>query len=162
MPKHWLFSESQQRELRSLAKTHPKAHVRVKLVALLHLASGKTAAQAAEAVMAHRVSVGSWAKGYLSGGLQALEIAPGRGRPSAVSSEELKKYLRQSPRAFGIDLTRWTLSALAEVVPSLRGMSPPGVKKALERHGFAYKRGQPHLHSPDPEYEAKRGQWSKR
>jgi hypothetical protein len=38
-------------------------------------------------------------------------------------------------------------------------MSTAGVKKALERCGFAYKRGQPHLHSPDPEYEAKKGQW---
>jgi len=85
----------------------------------------------------------------------------GRGRPSHVEREELDRYLRQSPEVFGLDLARWTLSALAQTVPSLKGMTQAGVKKALERHGYAYKRGQPHLHSPDPDYEEKKGLWIK-
>jgi hypothetical protein len=161
MPKVWRFTEDQKVDLESLARTHPKAHIRMKVLALYHLANGKTASQAAEVVLANRVSVGAWADRYLASGVAGLEVAEGRGRPSTVTAEELGLYLRQEPRFFGIDLSRWSLSALAEVVPCLNGMSPAGVKKALERCNFAYKRGQPHLHSPDPEYEAKKGQWTK-
>lgn len=161
MPKVWRFSPEQKSELETVARTHPKAHVRMKAVALYHVASGKSASLAAEAVLAHRVSVGIWADRYLEKGIAGLEIAPGRGRRTKVEAEELGRYLRQSPRVYGIDLTRWTLSALAEAVPALNGMSPTGVKKALERSGYSYKRGQPHVHSPDPEYEAKKGRWTK-
>src|SRR5579859_1007021 len=128
MPKVWKFTKDQIKELESLSRTHPKAHVRMKALALCHLADGKTASQAGEAVRAHRVSVGTWAGRYLADGFDGLEVAEGRGRPSTVSAEELGSYLRQSPRAFGIDLSRWSLSALAEVVPCLKGMSPAGVK----------------------------------
>jgi transposase len=161
MPKVWRFTSEQKQELESLARTHPKAHVRMKALALFHLACGKTASEAAEAVLSHRVSVGTWSGRYLQAGAAGLEIAEGRGRPSKVRAQDLEHYLRQSPRSFGIDLTRWSLSALAEAVPCLRGMSPAGVKKALERSGFSYKRSQPHLHSPDPEYEEKKGRWTK-
>jgi hypothetical protein len=41
----------------------------------------------------------------------------------------------------------------------LKGFTDAGVYYALVRAGFRYKRGQPHLHSPDPEYEEKRGGW---
>jgi transposase len=162
MPKVWRFSPEQKKDLETVARTHSKAHVRMKAVALCHLASGKSASLAAEAVLAHRVSVGAWAQRYLAQGAKGLEIARGRGRPTKVEAEDLGKYLRQSPRVYGIELTRWTLSALAQAVPSLEGMSSAGVKKALERSGYSYKRGQPHVHSPDPEYEAKKGRWTKR
>jgi len=76
-----------------------------------------------------------------------------------VQLEELERYVRQSPRAYGLPQTRWTLRALAQTVPSLKGFTDAGVYYALVRAGFRYKRGQPHLHSPDPEYEEKRGGW---
>jgi hypothetical protein len=62
----------------------------------------------------------------------------------------------QAPDNFGIKQTRWTLRALAQAVPSLRGFSPSGVKRALARAGFSYKRGQPVQHSPDPDYAEKK------
>src|SRR4030043_318856 len=83
----------------------------------------------------------------------------GRGRPARAQEAEVEQVLRQSPRSFGLAQTRWTLRALSQVVPSLRGFSEMGVWKVLHRMDLRYKRGQPHLHSPDPEYEEKRGGW---
>ena len=71
----------------------------------------------------------------------------------------MEQVLRQSPRSFGLAQTRWTLRALTQVAPSLRGFSEMGVWKVLNRMGFRYKRGQPHLFSPDSQYEEKRGGW---
>jgi transposase len=160
MPKEWRFTQAQKEDLKTLSRTADKAYVRVRALALYHLAQGKTASEAAQVVLAHRVSIGAWARSYLALGPEGLKIAQGRGRPSSVDKQEIEKYLRQEPRTFGILRTRWTLTTLALVVPCLKGMSPPGVKKALTRCGFSYKRGQPHLHSPDPDYEGKKGQWS--
>jgi transposase len=162
MPKKWKFTDAQKLELNKLARTHPTPYLRMRALALVHLSAGKSAQEAADAVLAHRVSVGVWARAFLDSGLKGLEIKDGRGRQEGVIADELESYLRQSPQAFGLTLARWSLSALAMTVPSLKGMSPAGVKKALERHGFAYKRGQPHLHSPDPEYEVKKGRWMPR
>ena len=64
--------------------------------------------------------------------------------------------LRLSPELYGLDQSRWTLGALGRVCPSLAGMSDQGILKALHRLGFHYKRGQPWVHSPDPEYDEKK------
>jgi hypothetical protein len=50
---------------------------------------------------------------------------------------------------------RWTLRLLAGAVGWLAALTPSGVHRLLGRLGLAYRRGQEHLHSPDPEYEAK-------
>jgi len=159
--KNWRFSEAQKAELENAAKTCAKPRVRAKAIALSHMAHGRTAEQAAEAVFAHRASVAEWAKRYLQRGLEGLETAPGRGRRSKIDPEELELYLRQSPEAFGLGRTRWTLALLAQAAPCLKGMTGAGVLGVLRRLGYAYKRGQPHLHSPDPDYEAKKGLWTK-
>jgi transposase len=161
VPKLWKFAPEQKTELKALAKTHPKPYVRARSLALYHLAAGKSAQEVADLLLVHRVSVGCWARRYQERGAAGLEVAPGRGRSSAVEAEEVGLYLRQSPRSFGIARTRWTLATLAKVVPAFKGMTNPGVLKALQRCGYAYKRGQPHLHSPDPDYETKKGRWTK-
>jgi hypothetical protein len=76
-------------------------------------------------------------------GLDGLKVQKGRGRKPTADLEEIVRYVRQSPRTFGCDRTRWTLVLLANVVPSLKGFSPYGVQKALRRVGITYKRGQP-------------------
>jgi transposase len=128
-------------------------------VAILHVARGHSHEEAAAVVCAHRESVGRWVQRYRSEGASGLETRPGRGRPPSVDAKELETYVRQSPRQFGLTQTRWTLEALAAAVPSLRGFTPSGVYRALVRLGFRWKRGQPAVHSPDPEYGEKRGGW---
>ena len=159
MPKRWSFSNDQVAELAKSAKTDTRPHVRMRALAVLQVSRGMSVDKVADFVLAHRTTVCSWINDYLAEGIEGFAVKAGRGRTSVVTREELESYIHQSPRKFGINRTRWSLTTLAQVVPCLKGMSPPGVLYALERHGFSYKRGQPHLHSPDPDYEEKKGQW---
>lgn len=74
--------------------------------------------------------------------------------------------MRQSPRHFGVPRTRWTLQLLAQKVPSLAGLHASAVWYVLRRLGISYKRAEPWLHSPDPDYVKKNAtskrSWSKR
>lgn len=151
------FTADQVAELTDLRLHAKPAHVRLKALALLHLAYGSSFEAAAGAVMAHRSSLSLWVRRYLAEGKKGLELRPGRGKKTRADKEEVERYLRQSPRAFDIPRTRWTLRLLAQAVPCLKGMDPSGVWRALRRFGLSYKKGQPRVHSPDPLYEEKKG-----
>ncbi len=135
----------------------PRAHIRRKATALWNLAQGRTPREVAAFLDVSLVSLRAWVRRFRAEGISGFAVKEGRGRPRVADQAEIEQLLRQSPRSFGLPQTRWTLTALAQVAPSLKGFSPTGVRKALQRQGFHYKRGQPHLTSPDPEYAAKRG-----
>jgi DDE superfamily endonuclease len=63
--------------------------------------------------------------------------------------------LRQSPRSFGLPRARWTLRLLAAGLLWLADLTDSGIHRLLCRLEFRYRRGQEHLHSPDPNYRAK-------
>lgn len=149
------WSEAQLQELADAGRRHPTPGVRTKVLAVRAVAMGQTQKTVADIFATTRQSVASWVQRYRTQGLDGLAIAPGRGRKPRVDEQELIAYAGQSPRTFGINRSRWTLRLLAETVPSLRGFSDVGVLKALRRCGFAYKRGQPWISSPDPDYEKK-------
>lgn len=153
------MSETEMQELRTLMRKATKPHLRTKAIALWNLGRGKTRREVADMLGVSMVSVTDWAQRYRTEGVAGWGIHPGRGRKARAVPSEVECYLRQSPRAFGLAQTRWTLRSLAKVVPSLRGFTEMGVWKVLNRAGFRYKRGQPHLHSPDPLYEEKKGLW---
>ncbi len=155
------WSDDQINELEALARRSPVPYVRVKALAVLNVARGRSRQAVAQIVCAHRASVGSWVRRYRAAGAAGFAVGQGRGKPPQVDGEELEQYLRQSPRQFGLSQNRWTLRALARSVPSLKGLTDSGVYRALIRLGFRYKRGQPHLYSPDPAYAEKRGAWSR-
>lgn len=155
------MSETEMQELRTLMLKATKPHLRTKATALWNLGRGKTRYQVADVLGVSMVSITAWAQRYRAEGVAGLGVHPGRGRKGQAVLSEVEYYLRQSPRAFGLAQTRWTLRSLAQVVPSLHGFTDMGVWKVLNRAGFRYKRGQPHLHSPDPLYEEKRGLWTR-
>lgn len=146
------LTESQNQDLEQAARHHGTPHVRVKALALLNLGRGKSVSEVAAAFLVSRQSVYQWRSRFLDGGVSALEVRTGRGRRAQADPEELERYALQAPDNFGVRQARWTLQALANVVPSLRGFSPSGMKRALDRAGFGYKRGQPVQRSPDPDY----------
>lgn len=155
------FSQTDLKVLRHASRHDERAYVRTKALALLSAAAGRTYTAIGPIFDCHRESVGRWVKRFAKEGIASIYVAPGRGRKGQADVQELAVYLRQSPRRFGIARTRWTLRLLAETVPSLRGMSDAGVYRTLQRAGFRYKRGQPAVHSPDPEYGEKRGGWTR-
>ena len=154
-------SEAQRGELRGLMRRARQPHVRVKAIALWNLSQGRTGEAVADFLGVSRASVSTWARRFRAEGVAGLATRPGRGRPARAQPAEVEAVLRQSPRAFGLPQTRWTLRTLAQAVPSLRGFSEMGVWKVLQRMGYRYKRGQPQLTSPDPAYAEKRGAWSR-
>jgi transposase len=156
------LTKAQKSELEQLARHGEPGYIRMKVVALLNVSEGKTVAEVSGFLQVSRQSLYNWMKRYETRGVEGLKVASGRGRKGQADLAEIENYLRREPHQFGLFQTRWSLSALARVVPSLKGFTPFGVQKALRRAGFRYKRGQPHLHSPDPDYEAKKGLWIKR
>ncbi len=155
------WSEDQRNELFYHARHAPLGYVRIKSLAVWNVASGRPMVEIAKFLAVSRASVGEWVKRYLSQGIQGFIVKKGRGRRPQAQREEIENYLRQSPRQFGIQQTRWTLRTLAQIVPSLKGFTDSGVYRALVSNGYRYKRGQPYVHSPDPRYSEKRGLWSR-
>lgn len=149
------WSAEQLAELAVAGHHTAKAHVRVKALAVLAVAKGYSQKHTAEVYDTSAVSVNSWVGAYRAEGLSGFEIAPGRGRPRQADDEEVERYALQSPRNFGVDRSRWTLRLLGETVPSLQGFTETGVRHALKRCRISYKRGQPWLLSPDPDFEKK-------
>ena len=156
------IADEEREELEWLARRGQPAYVRPKALALLALADGHPVKQVARLFRRSPQALYDWRRRFAEEGVAGLWVRPGRGRKPEADLGELEDYVRQSPRRFGIARTRWTLATLAQVVPSVRGFSPYGVQKALARAGITYKRGQPRLHSPDPDYEKKKGLWTKR
>jgi len=150
------WTDEQLAELVDAGRRHPKPRVRVKALAVRAVGLGQTHAQVAETFGTTRQSVGAWVKRYRAQRLNGLEVAPGRGRKRRVDEAQVVEYATQSPRNFGVNRTRWTLKLLAQTAPTLQGYSPSGVREVLRRCGLSYKRGQPWMLSPDPEYGKKR------
>jgi len=149
------WTQDQLAELTGAVRRHRKPGVRMKAAAVLAVAKGHTRELVAELYHVSRVSVGHWVRDYRDSGLEAFEVAPGRGRKPEIDLADLARTAHQSPRDHGINRTRWTVALLTRVVPSARGKSPEAVRKALHRKGLAYKRSQPWTLSPDPQYEKK-------
>jgi transposase len=152
----------QRRELEKAARCGKPPYIRRKALALANLADGRSVREVSRVLRISRPSLYLWQSRYLSEGLGGLTVRRGRGRRPRADLGQLEQCVRQSPRHYGVPRTRWSLATLAQVVPSLKGFTRRGVQKALARAGFHYKRGQPGLHSPDPQYAAKKGLWTKR
>lgn len=156
------LTPKQKRELEALARRGQPAYVRTKALVLCNRGEGRSVQELSRLFRVSRTAIYDWQRRYAERGVESLWVQPGRGPKARAKAEELARYVLQSPRRFGVERTRWTLQALAQTVPCLEGFSAFGVQKALARAGFGYKRGQPHLHSPDPQYEEKKGSWRRR
>ena len=99
-------------------------------------------------------------------GLACLQ--PKSKRPKSVTKTlddpalaQIKEWLRQSPRDFGLPTSRWTLNGMA-VVCAARGLTPclvsdETIRDAIRRLGLSWKRAKRWIDSPDPAYARKRG-----
>lgn len=67
----------------------------------------------------------------------------------------MQETLHQSPEAFGLARSRWTLDTVRQAVPWMSSLSLPGVWGILERFALVYKRGRRYVHSPDLSYPTK-------
>jgi transposase len=82
------LSETQRRELEQARDRHRKAHVREKVAILLKIAAGMSphaAAQRGGLKPHHPDTIYKWMTWYETGGLERLEVQPGRGRKPGFS-----------------------------------------------------------------------------
>jgi hypothetical protein len=86
----------------------------------------------------------------------ASPLFPPRYPDARTAQQALLHVIRREPHQFGIDRTRWRLTDLLTVCDGLRVTTPGGLSHLLARLGISYQRGRDHIHSPDPDYEAKR------
>lgn len=149
-----MWTEAQNTELEVLMRTASKTYVRKKATAVWNYGRGQSQGEIARFLNVGIRSVNRWVNDYRREGASSFDLKPGRGRPSHVDEAEVARYVKQTPQNFGLQQTRWTLNALAETVPSLQGLTASAVHYLLKRLGYSYKRGQPTLHSPDPDYDS--------
>lgn len=150
------LSSARNRELEEAARRAQSPAVRKRALALVNVSKGTSITAVAKQFLVTRQSIYNWLERYAIEGIEGLWMKPGRGRKVRADHKEVESYVRQSPRHYGVRRTRWTLSVLECTVPSLRGYSLSGVRKVLRGIGLRYKRGQPWIHSPDPEYDSKK------
>lgn len=150
------WTQQQLDELNQASKSAVPCYLRFRSLAVWHCARGQSRSATARYLRTTRQSVGKWVRDFRHQGLDGLRIRAGRGRKPRISHDDVMDYFVQSPRNFGIKRTRWTLELLAEHVPSLKGFTRGGVRYMLNKLKVSYKRGQPHSHSPDPDYDEKK------
>lgn len=150
------WTQQQLDELNQASKSAVPCYLRFRALAVWHCAQGQSRSATARYLRTTRQSVGKWVRDFCHQGLDGLRISAGRGRKPRISHNDVMDYLLQSPRNFGINRTRWTLELLAKHVPSLKGFTRGGVSYILNKLNVSYKRGQPHSHSPDPDYDEKK------
>jgi hypothetical protein len=77
--------------------------------------------------------------------------------PSAeLAKEALLHIIRRTPAAFDLPRTRWRLQDLIAVCDWLTLTTESSLSHLLSRLHLSYQRGRDWVHSPDPDYEAKR------
>jgi len=93
-------------------------------------------------------------------GLQSRPRAPVPGPQQKVLAVFLPQTVQHSPRAVGLAQERWTLQALQELCARQTGQRPSleSIRRALKRFGYSWKRAKRTITSPDPDYQAKKGQ----
>src|SRR3972149_4691880 len=96
------WTDEQIKELELLARRSHVPYVRVKGLAVLNVARGRSRQEVAQIVCAHRASVSSWVRRYRAEGAAGFAVARGRGKPAQVDGGELARYQRQLPRTFGL------------------------------------------------------------
>ena len=89
------------------------------------LLSGKTPAQAAQAVGVARQTAYTWKAVLDEGGIDALRAMPGRGRPARLDAGQLHSLARallQSPTEHGFEGELWTLRRVGALIERLYGV----------------------------------------
>ena len=154
------LSPRQRRQIRDRLRTARDASYCKRLVALLELDRGATAAEVADLLAVSRQSVYNWADGYRAAfDPDALRDHYGVGRPGSWTAELrglLRAALRQRPDQLGYVGVNWTVPLLREYLGDCGGrrLSDDTVRRHLDRLGYVWKRSR-YVLPPDPQREKK-------
>lgn len=111
------LTEEEQAHLRQRFKATADRNLRDRIQAVLMSAQGRPRQQVAADLACSPRTVLRWLTQYLSGGLDALVIHWGSGRPSKIPEaleDEILGWIRGGPVSAGLDRANWTYAELAE------------------------------------------------
>jgi hypothetical protein len=161
------LSPEERTTLTAARDHHPVPYARERAAAILKVADGRSVRRVAlEGLLCERTpeTVSAWIDEFEARGVVALVVRHGRGRKPAYAragleppqaAEAILEVVHQTPRAAGLERSRWTLAALLSVILWLKGMSISRLSRLLRGFHVRYRRGQQYLHSPDLEYRSK-------
>ena len=145
----------------------PDAFVVRRCQCLLKSAEGLTPRQVQAQLGWSDQSVRRFIRAFETEGLGCLQAKSRRPKSAkkvldSKALEQLREWLRRSPRDFGLATSRWTLGGLAKVCAA-QGLTPGAVsaetiRDAIKRLGLSWKRVKRWIESSDPQYARKKGQ----
>lgn len=111
------LTEEEQARLQQLFKTTDDRHLRDRVQAVLMTARGRSRGQVAEDLGRSTRTILRWLNEYQQGGVEALVIQWGGGRPPKIPEEladEIIGWVKSGPGSCGLDRANWTYEELAE------------------------------------------------
>jgi transposase len=131
--------------------------------AVLLRAEGTPVTVVAQTLDCSEASVTNWTTAWREQGVAGIRegVHPGVARRFDAEGEaELVALVQSDPQAAGHAATGWTVALLHTKLTRCGWRAGPRrIRCTLHRLGWAWKRTRFVLGRPDPEYEAKRGQW---
>src|SRR6185312_3350927 len=142
---------TERETLRHLMRTDPDPRVRHRAHALVLVAEGQTVAAVARlfGTAGHRVR--AWRERFVAEGRVGLVDRSRRGRPPKLGEQDLaflQQALDQSPQAYGLPVTVWSVRDLQALVQRERGIAVSvfTLHRTLQALGYRYRRPRHDLH----------------
>jgi transposase len=134
--------------LERLYRSEKDPRAKLRLLAAILRKEGKTMGRIAEELHVPVGTVHAWLRRLIEGGLKRLHDAHRSGRPSMLSTEQLKELRRdllRGPKTNGFDAPFWTTRMVQEHVKRRYGREyrARGMRDILHRVGFSSKMPRP-------------------
>ena len=163
MPKEWGLSGRDRYRLRGALRTCTDVRTYRRLQAVLCMAEGRPASEAAALTGMARFTVYEQVRRYVRRRrVEDLADAPRSGRPSAavaISDARIVREFKKDPMDLGYKATTWTVPLLAEHLR--RRYHCPITRRTLRRRmkalGLVWKRPRHLYQDPDPPVAQKKG-----
>jgi transposase len=161
-------SPEQRQELEEMRDRAPLPYMRERAAALLKIADGIPPLQVADHGLLRRResdTIYRWLARYRLEGVDGLGIREGTRAPARffprrypdqeTATEALLHVVRRDPEPCGVQRSRWRLADLVQHCTWLNLETETGMWQLLHRCHISYQHAQEHIHSPDPQYQAK-------
>jgi transposase len=153
-------------ELRAASKCRKDPGFARRARGVLMFAEGKRYSYICKALDVSKEALRLWLRSYERSGIAGLVEQPKPGRPRVKSkqiAEAVEEIIHRPPTDFGFDRSTWSLEAMVEYVFKSRAVQVgmQTVRDVLYEMGYRWRRAKHSVTSPDPDYQSKKGQWTR-
>lgn len=133
---------------------------------VLLFAEGRRYSYICEALSVSKEAVRLWLRAYEAKGIAGLVDQPRPGKPCVRSKqieEAVEGIIHRPSSDFGFDRSTWSLESITEYVLTSRGVQVglQTVMDVLFEKGYRWRCAKHSVISPNPDYEAQKGQWTR-